>query len=266
MKDKQHLWVLAGVAIAMTMGGTLAVSDFTAGSIISAAALNQRFAEVEGVVNALAADNITDGAITNAKIGTNAVTKAKVADAAIDTDELVDDAVTSAKILNDNVTTVKILDANVTKAKLALEITDGGIPLTYLEKPKQMVRLQYSGIAANNATGPLDDSYYAIDMLPSGATNCKIHKIFASCDGEEVGSQMDFQIEDHDGGSYNDLPDTGAFNVKCDSGYFYGSTDTFSATADSGFDDTTEFRVRLNTTDLAGYTAGADFTCDLSEE
>ena len=253
MKDKQHLWVLAGVAIAMTMGGTLAVSDFTAGSIISAAALNQRFAEVEGVVNALAADNITDGAITNAKIGTNAVTKAKVADAAIDTDEIADYAVTSAKILNDNVTTVKILDGNVTKDKLATNI-------------KQMVRLQYSGIAANNATGPLDDSYYAIDMLPSGATNCKIHKIFASCDGEEAGSQMGFQIEDHDGGSYNDLPDTGAFNVECDSGYFYGSTDTFSATADSGFDDTTEFRVRLNPTDLAGYTAGADFTCDLSEE
>ena len=251
MKDKQHLWVLAGVAIAMTMGGTLAVSDFTAGSIISAAALNQRFAEVEGVVNALAADNITDGAITNAKIGTNAVTKAKVADAAIDTDEIADYAVTSAKILNDNVTTVKILDGNVTKDKLATNI-------------KQMVRLQYSGIG--DSAADLSGSYYVIDMLPTGATNCKLHKVFASCDGPEVGSKLAITMEEHDDGGYSKVLDAGTYTVTCDGGQFYDASTTLSATGDAGFDDETVFRILLDPDQLDGYTAGADFTCDLSEE
>ena len=56
---------------------------------------------------------LSDGAVTEAKIGSSAVTTAKIKDA----------SVTAAKLATDSVVTAKIKDANVTKAKLATDVT-----------------------------------------------------------------------------------------------------------------------------------------------
>lgn len=62
--------------------------------------------------------NITDDAVTNAKIGPSAVTATELASDAVTTAKILDANVTAAKLASNAVTTAKILDANVTLAKL----------------------------------------------------------------------------------------------------------------------------------------------------
>lgn len=73
-------------------------------------------------------NDITDDAITTAKIlnaavdsnklATDSVINSKIANDAVNTAEIINDAVTTPKIINDAVTTAKILDNNVTDAKI----------------------------------------------------------------------------------------------------------------------------------------------------
>ncbi len=62
--------------------------------------------------------HVTDGGITNDKLGTDAVTNDKLADNAVSTENIVDGTVASDDLANNAVTTAKIADANVTAAKL----------------------------------------------------------------------------------------------------------------------------------------------------
>lgn len=67
--------------------------------------------------------DITDAAVTNAKLATDAVTQAKVADAAIGTNELIDLAVTAGKIANATITGTQLASGAVTAGKIGV----GGI-------------------------------------------------------------------------------------------------------------------------------------------
>ena len=63
-------------------------------------------------------NKIADQNVTTAKIADNAVTLVKMADNSVGTAEIIDANVTTAKIADSNVTTAKIADSNVTTAKI----------------------------------------------------------------------------------------------------------------------------------------------------
>jgi len=69
--------------------------------------------------------NISDSAITTAKIAADAVNGSKIADDSIDSEHYVDGSIDTAHIADAQITTAKITDANVTTAKIAADAIDG---------------------------------------------------------------------------------------------------------------------------------------------
>ncbi len=69
--------------------------------------------------------NISDSAITTAKIAADAVNGSKIADDSIDSEHYVDGSIDTAHIADAQITTAKITDANVTTAKIAADAVDG---------------------------------------------------------------------------------------------------------------------------------------------
>lgn len=85
----------------------------------------------------VAAQNIDDGAVTEAKIGDGAVTTEKLADGAVSVDQIADGTITGAKIAqntitgrniatgnNDGITTANIVDHAITNQKLSTDSVD----------------------------------------------------------------------------------------------------------------------------------------------
>lgn len=105
-------------------------NTFTNATTAVASEVNANFTAVSTLLNStkLDADNLQDGAVTAAKIGTNAVTGAKLNSDTVDNSTLQytnstlsikDSGVTTAKINDSAVTTAKINDGAVTQAKRA---------------------------------------------------------------------------------------------------------------------------------------------------
>ena len=69
--------------------------------------------------------NISDSAITTAKIAADAVNGTKIADDSINSEHYVDGSIDTAHIADAQITTAKITDANVTTAKIAADAIDG---------------------------------------------------------------------------------------------------------------------------------------------
>jgi len=69
--------------------------------------------------------NISDSAITTAKIAADAVNGTKIADDSINSEHYVDGSIDTAHIADAQITTAKITDANVTTAKIAADAVDG---------------------------------------------------------------------------------------------------------------------------------------------
>ena len=69
--------------------------------------------------------NISDSAITTAKIASDAVNGTKIADDSINSEHYVDGSIDTAHIADAQITTAKITDANVTTAKIAADAIDG---------------------------------------------------------------------------------------------------------------------------------------------
>ena len=69
--------------------------------------------------------NISDSAVTTAKIAADAVNGSKIADDSIDSEHYVDGSIDTAHIADAQITTAKITDANVTTAKIAADAIDG---------------------------------------------------------------------------------------------------------------------------------------------
>lgn len=98
---------------------------------------------------------VADGAITEAKLGSNAVTTAKINDS----------AVTTAKINDGDVTTAKINDGAITSAKL-----DSGLALGKIAQVVQSVRTAPQTFTL--ATGTLADvSGLSLNITPSSITS-----------------------------------------------------------------------------------------------
>ena len=68
---------------------------------------------------AIATSEITDGAVSTAKLAADSVTNAKIADGVVDTDKLTNSSVTYPKIANEAVITSKIANSAVTDSKIA---------------------------------------------------------------------------------------------------------------------------------------------------
>ena len=69
--------------------------------------------------------NISDSAITTAKIAADAVNGTKIADDSINSEHYVDGSIDTAHIADAQITTAKITDANVTTAKIDADAIDG---------------------------------------------------------------------------------------------------------------------------------------------
>mgnify|MGYP001176389713 CR=1 FL=1 len=69
--------------------------------------------------------NISDSAVTTAKIAADAVDGTKIADDSINSEHYVDGSIDTAHIADSQITTAKIADSNVTTAKIAGDAIDG---------------------------------------------------------------------------------------------------------------------------------------------
>lgn len=69
---------------------------------------------------------ISEGAVTNEKLGADAVTSSKIANEAVTTVHLIDALVTTAKLMDSSVTTLKLAGGAVTGAKIASQAVGVG--------------------------------------------------------------------------------------------------------------------------------------------
>jgi len=69
--------------------------------------------------------NISDSAVTTAKIAADAVDGTKIADDSINSEHYVDGSIDTAHIADSQITTAKIADSNITTAKIAGDAIDG---------------------------------------------------------------------------------------------------------------------------------------------
>ncbi len=115
-----------------------AKATYTAGSAVKAGDLNNNnkqllYAAQEEKNQTIQSSDITDSAISTAKLGADAVTGAKIADDSINSEHYVDGSIDTAHIADSQITTAKIAADAVTGAKIAdqavtsSEIADGTI-------------------------------------------------------------------------------------------------------------------------------------------
>ena len=101
-----------------------AKATYTAGSSVKAGDLNNNnkqllYAAQEEKNQTIKSSDITDSAISNAKLGADAVTGAKIADDSIDSEHYVDGSIDTQHIADAQITTAKIADGQVTTAKIS---------------------------------------------------------------------------------------------------------------------------------------------------
>lgn len=103
-----------------TLNITKTYSD---GSVLNETDLDGIKNSIEVFVNTtkLDADNLQDGAVTNAKLGAASVTTAKIAEQAVETSKIDDGAVTTVKVANNAVTEDK--QANTTVSSTSSDVT-----------------------------------------------------------------------------------------------------------------------------------------------
>ncbi|MFZ9066255.1 MAG: hypothetical protein ACO23R_02665 [bacterium] len=122
--DKLYKWngssyVIVAPEVFSDLGGTIGTSQIT-DSAITAAKIGAAAVEAGKIAsNAVTSSTIADLAITEAKVAASAITTAKIADSAISTGKLADDAATEAKIATSAITATKISDGAIETAKLA---------------------------------------------------------------------------------------------------------------------------------------------------
>lgn len=110
------------------------IEDITGGSVVAGQSITITYDDAAGTSTIA----VTAGSIDTAQITDDAVTAAKLAAGAVETANIADGNVTTAKLADDSVTTAKIVDANVTDAKLAsnsvttAKITDANVTTSKL--------------------------------------------------------------------------------------------------------------------------------------
>jgi hypothetical protein len=104
--------------------------------------------------NAVSTAKVADSAITTAKIADSNITTAKVADANITTAKVADGAITTAKVADANITTDKVADDAITSAKLAAAIAlDTSVQAPTVFPPQtagERAYLPYGALRATN--------------------------------------------------------------------------------------------------------------------
>ena len=102
-------------------------ADISNGAVTTAKIADLGVTEGKIAAGAVTGGKIADSAVATAKIADGAISTAKIADSAVATAKIADGAVASGKIADSAIATAKIVDSAVTDAKVATGIGPGKI-------------------------------------------------------------------------------------------------------------------------------------------
>lgn len=151
------MFKIIGFILFDCQANTLAMTRKTAGTAATAAAMNTNMAEVEAVVNALTADNLSADCVTAVKINIDVVRTDYGLAQHTDGSLMVDPSDTNPCIeQGDGGIRVKVDSSSIERASGGLQVKAGGITLAMLASAVQQMNYPVGSIYANRtvATSP----------------------------------------------------------------------------------------------------------------